>query len=206
MYRVRYGHSGEQPSVNCIQSVQPHRGTDARRHAAECAVQAARLGRGAGAKRGRRRGSRVDRPRHHRCAQRRRRPGRAPCELGHDVAEELHLFESRGLKPGVHIPGLRVETGRRSSYGSTGFNLYSPTTKPLVAGMRVAHCMPCAVWRLALAAGGGAAMVAADTGRGTAFVGGAVGGESAVGLPVPGGGGGGIECCASSKLCSCCSC
>jgi hypothetical protein len=40
----------------------------------------------------------------------------------------LH-FEGKGLKPGFHFIGSRVETRRLSSYRSTGFNLYSPTTR-----------------------------------------------------------------------------
>jgi hypothetical protein len=44
------------------------------------------------------------------------------------VAAQVAFDESKVLKPVSHLIGSRVETGRLSSYGSTGFaNLYSPT-------------------------------------------------------------------------------
>jgi hypothetical protein len=44
------------------------------------------------------------------------------------VAVQVACDEIKGLKLFFHFIGSRVETGRRSSYGSTGLNLYSPTS------------------------------------------------------------------------------
>jgi hypothetical protein len=43
------------------------------------------------------------------------------------VAVQVVEFESKGLKPGFHLIGSRVESRRLSGYGSTAFNLHSPT-------------------------------------------------------------------------------
>jgi hypothetical protein len=43
----------------------------------------------------------------------------------------LH-FEKQTLKPVFHFIGARVETRRLSSYGSSGFNLYSNLYSPAV--------------------------------------------------------------------------
>jgi hypothetical protein len=45
---------------------------------------------------------------------------------GRCVAEQV-AFCKQTLKPDFHLIGSRVVTRRLSSYGSTGFNLYSPT-------------------------------------------------------------------------------
>jgi hypothetical protein len=42
-------------------------------------------------------------------------------------------FESRSLKPGSHISGSRAETRRFQSFGSTKFNLCSPTAGAFTA-------------------------------------------------------------------------
>jgi hypothetical protein len=42
------------------------------------------------------------------------------------VAVQVDPFESKGLKPRNHFIDSRVETTALSSYGSAGFNLYSP--------------------------------------------------------------------------------
>jgi hypothetical protein len=58
--------------------------------------------------------------------------------VSHQLTHNLHLrhhrldvtaqvvFESKGLKPGDHFMGPRVETRRLSSYGPAGFNLHKP--------------------------------------------------------------------------------
>jgi hypothetical protein len=45
------------------------------------------------------------------------------------VAVQVDFFKLQSLKPVFHFIGSRVETRRLSSYGSAGFNLYSPTVR-----------------------------------------------------------------------------
>jgi hypothetical protein len=45
----------------------------------------------------------------------------------HVVAVQVNNLKKQTLKPGFHLIGSRVETGRHSSYGSTEFNLHRPT-------------------------------------------------------------------------------